>query len=340
MARRRRGGAVSRRAWDGPREQAKKIRKPPTAPPRRRPAAEEGQQEEQGGRRSRLAAAADPIAIAEARARADTLAAEAGRDRRWHPDHSDFRGHPPWRGSPAPSSATTSRSKRSWAPCCACRPYRSSSADGGNRTSRSSTAATTSRAPWRSSSGCARPTPRRAIFFVAAESNPDAILQSMRAGANEFFTWPPAKETFHEGIRRTAGRRAATARAAGDHDGVLRRQGRRRHHDDGGQLRRRSGAPQQAAHGDRGPQAGPRRGVAVPRRAQPLHAARRARQPASPRRRVPARAGGEAQVGAGDARRLRSVRSSRSRRQLGARRGVPPARRGSTNTSSSTPDSR
>jgi pilus assembly protein CpaE len=49
------------------------------------------------------------------------------------------------------------------------------------------------------------------IFFVASESNPDAILRSMRAGANEFFAWPPAKEALEEGIKRTAGRRATTA---------------------------------------------------------------------------------------------------------------------------------
>src|SRR5256886_15266306 len=29
----------------------------------------------------------------------------------------------------------------------------------------------------------------------------------MRAGANEFFTWPPPEETFHTAIRRMAGRR-------------------------------------------------------------------------------------------------------------------------------------
>ena len=49
------------------------------------------------------------------------------------------------------------------------------------------------------------------IFFVASESNPDAILRSMRAGANEFFTWPPAKDALDEGIKRTAGRRASSA---------------------------------------------------------------------------------------------------------------------------------
>src|SRR5688572_7795519 len=47
------------------------------------------------------------------------------------------------------------------------------------------------------------------IFVVARDPNPDVILQSMRAGANEFFTFPPPEETFHEAIRRTAARRTA-----------------------------------------------------------------------------------------------------------------------------------
>ena len=47
------------------------------------------------------------------------------------------------------------------------------------------------------------------VFVVAREPNPDLILQSMRAGANEFFTFPPPEETFHEAIRRTASRRTA-----------------------------------------------------------------------------------------------------------------------------------
>jgi pilus assembly protein CpaE len=45
------------------------------------------------------------------------------------------------------------------------------------------------------------------VFAVAMVADPDLILQSMRAGANEFFTWPPAEETFHGAIRRTAARR-------------------------------------------------------------------------------------------------------------------------------------
>jgi pilus assembly protein CpaE len=32
----------------------------------------------------------------------------------------------------------------------------------------------------------------------------------MRAGANEFFAWPPAEDTFHSAIRRTAARRETT----------------------------------------------------------------------------------------------------------------------------------
>jgi pilus assembly protein CpaE len=45
------------------------------------------------------------------------------------------------------------------------------------------------------------------IFAVANTADPDLILQSMRAGANEFFIWPPADETFQGAIRRTATRR-------------------------------------------------------------------------------------------------------------------------------------
>jgi pilus assembly protein CpaE len=48
------------------------------------------------------------------------------------------------------------------------------------------------------------------VFVVASEPNPDLILQSMRAGANEFFTFPPPEESFYEAMRRTAARRTAT----------------------------------------------------------------------------------------------------------------------------------
>jgi len=55
--------------------------------------------------------------------------------------------------------------------------------------------------------------PGAAVFAVALENNPDLILQSMRAGANEFFTWPPADEAFHSAVRRTAARRETAAGA-------------------------------------------------------------------------------------------------------------------------------
>src|SRR5258708_6153282 len=33
--------------------------------------------------------------------------------------------------------------------------------------------------------------PGSAIFMIARDASPDLILESMRAGANEFFAWPP-----------------------------------------------------------------------------------------------------------------------------------------------------
>jgi pilus assembly protein CpaE len=57
-----------------------------------------------------------------------------------------------------------------------------------------------------------------AIFAIAAASEPDLILQAMRAGANEFFPWGAAEgspqartveESFHGAVRRTATRREA-----------------------------------------------------------------------------------------------------------------------------------
>ena len=47
-----------------------------------------------------------------------------------------------------------------------------------------------------------------AIFFVADSSSPDVILTSMRAGANEFFAWPPSREAIDEAVRRASARRA------------------------------------------------------------------------------------------------------------------------------------
>jgi pilus assembly protein CpaE len=49
--------------------------------------------------------------------------------------------------------------------------------------------------------------PSAGIFAVALTADPDLILQSMRAGANEFFIWPPAEDTLQGAVRRTAARR-------------------------------------------------------------------------------------------------------------------------------------
>jgi pilus assembly protein CpaE len=59
-----------------------------------------------------------------------------------------------------------------------------------------------------------------AIFAVAGTSEPDLILQAMRAGANEFFPWPSSgitrntEETFQGAIRKTAARRDAVSAGA------------------------------------------------------------------------------------------------------------------------------
>jgi pilus assembly protein CpaE len=49
--------------------------------------------------------------------------------------------------------------------------------------------------------------PGAGIFAVALAAEPELILESMRAGANEFLTWPLTDEAFHGAIRRTAARR-------------------------------------------------------------------------------------------------------------------------------------
>lgn len=49
------------------------------------------------------------------------------------------------------------------------------------------------------------------VFAVASDSTPDLILRAMRAGANEFFVWPPPESTFHEAVQRASTRVAATA---------------------------------------------------------------------------------------------------------------------------------
>ncbi len=52
--------------------------------------------------------------------------------------------------------------------------------------------------------------PNSAIFAIAGTTDPELILQAMRAGANEFFTWPPPEESFHAAVRRTAARRESS----------------------------------------------------------------------------------------------------------------------------------
>jgi pilus assembly protein CpaE len=51
--------------------------------------------------------------------------------------------------------------------------------------------------------------PSTSIFAVAAGVDADLVIQSMRAGANEFLAWPPPAETFDEAMRRTSARRAS-----------------------------------------------------------------------------------------------------------------------------------
>src|SRR5215510_12097790 len=62
--------------------------------------------------------------------------------------------------------------------------------------------------------------PSMAVFALAATAEPDLILQAMRAGANEFFTWQPeadavaarkTEEAVHAAVRRAAARRDAVS---------------------------------------------------------------------------------------------------------------------------------
>jgi pilus assembly protein CpaE len=53
--------------------------------------------------------------------------------------------------------------------------------------------------------------PNAVIVNVALEAQPEVILQSMRAGANEFLTWPITEAPFQEMVRRVAVKRQASA---------------------------------------------------------------------------------------------------------------------------------
>jgi len=51
------------------------------------------------------------------------------------------------------------------------------------------------------------------ILVVAVEAKPDLIIRAMRAGANEFLTWPVQDETFHDAIRRISARHESSPAA-------------------------------------------------------------------------------------------------------------------------------
>lgn len=52
--------------------------------------------------------------------------------------------------------------------------------------------------------------PTVAIFAIAQSTDPELILQAMRAGANEFFMWPVPEDAFQGAVRRTATRRESS----------------------------------------------------------------------------------------------------------------------------------
>ena len=99
-----------------------------------------------------------------------------------------------------------------------------------------------------------------AIFMVALKAEPDLILQAMRAGANEFVTWPPSDAAFAEAVARTAARRESSpaARPLATTLAFLGAKGWSRHDDHGGELRRGAGSVEQAAYRDCRPQGRPR----------------------------------------------------------------------------------
>jgi pilus assembly protein CpaE len=51
--------------------------------------------------------------------------------------------------------------------------------------------------------------PNAGIFAIAATVDANLVINAMRAGANEFFAWPPQADVFDEAMRRTAARRAS-----------------------------------------------------------------------------------------------------------------------------------
>jgi pilus assembly protein CpaE len=50
--------------------------------------------------------------------------------------------------------------------------------------------------------------PNAGIFAIASSVDAELVIHAMRAGANEFFAWPPPADAFDEAMRRAASRRA------------------------------------------------------------------------------------------------------------------------------------
>jgi pilus assembly protein CpaE len=61
---------------------------------------------------------------------------------------------------------------------------------------------------------CRAAAPAASIFLVATDASSDLILQSMRAGANEFLTWPLVDGAFDDAVTRASSRRGAAGGAA------------------------------------------------------------------------------------------------------------------------------
>ena len=124
-----------------------------------------------------------------------------------------------------------------------------------------------------------RAIPTLAIFAVAQTTDPELILQAMRAGANEFFMWPVPEDSFQGAVRRTAARRDSSHSAGAQPSQTLVFFGAK-----GGagtttvavncavELARLTKRPTLIRRSE----AVLRRGRALPRRAPPLHGARRA----------------------------------------------------------------
>jgi pilus assembly protein CpaE len=61
---------------------------------------------------------------------------------------------------------------------------------------------------------CRSASPAASIFLVATDASSELILQSMRAGANVFRTWPLADQPFHDAVARASARKGASGGAA------------------------------------------------------------------------------------------------------------------------------